>query len=75
MTPFPADLRQQPYTEDGSVLFLVDEAAQPVVKGSLIAPRPIRYFPLSTDERLIRYVEELRQKEEQECRDIYGGLE
>jgi hypothetical protein len=74
VTPFHADQKHWPVTQDGSVLFLFDEAAQPVITDKLIAPLPTRYFPLDNDDRLISHVEELKSREEQECRDIYGGV-
>ena len=74
VTPFHTDRRHWPVTEDGDVLFLFDESAQPVVTEKVIAPRPSRYFALGSDERLIQHVEELRRNEEQECGEIYGYM-
>lgn len=70
--PFHADQKHWPITERASVLFLFNEAAQPVLTETHFGPLPSRFFPLGKDERLLKHVEELRQKEEQECRDIYG---
>lgn len=73
VTPFLDDRRLNPYTEKGGVLFLVDNAAKPVVTDKLMAPLPLRYFPLSDDERLRDYLNELSREEELECRKIYEG--
>ena len=58
----------------GEVLFLVDDKAEPVVIGNnVFAPLPLRFFPLSDDKRLITYIEQKKNEEEQRCRDIYQG--
>jgi hypothetical protein len=72
VTPFHTDEKHRPITEKKCVLFLFDEAAQPVVTERHFGPLPSRFCPLSDNERLIKHVEELQQKEESECRDIYG---
>jgi hypothetical protein len=74
VTPFHADPKHQPLTpKEGSILFLFDPAASPVVTDALIAPLPLRYFARSDDERLASHVERLRHEEEPRCRDIYEG--
>lgn len=71
VTPFHEDPNHHPITQGGSVLFLVDDAATPVVTDRVTAPLPLRYFALGDDRRLRDYVEELRREEERKCREIY----
>jgi hypothetical protein len=71
VTPFHALEKHHPITQDGAVLFLVDDAAEPVVSDRAVAPLPTRYFPLGNDERLVAYVDELSRKEQQKCDEIY----
>lgn len=73
VTPFHQDSQHHPITESEGVLFLVDEAAQPVRTSHLIAPLPIRFFALEDDEKLLNYVDKLKRKEQQKCQDIYEG--
>lgn len=76
VTPFHEDEKHHPFTpQEGYVLFLVDDAAQIVVTESRIAPLPLRFFPLSNDERLLFYVQELNRQEQQKCLAIYEGTE
>ncbi len=72
VTPLHDDRKHQPITEKGSVLFLFDEAALPVITETHFGPRPTRFFPPGSDERLVKHVEELRKNEEEACRTIYG---
>ncbi len=73
VTPFHEDPKHHPITKSGSVLFLVDDAARPVVTDRVIAPLPLRYFALGDDRRLRDHVEELRREEERKCREIYDS--
>jgi hypothetical protein len=74
VTPFHTDAKHHPYAPTGDVLFLVDDKAKPVVVGkNALAPLPLKFFPLSNDDRLIAHIEEIRDKEEQQCKDIYQG--
>jgi hypothetical protein len=58
------------------VIFLVDDAAKPVVTDRVMAPLPLQYFPLGNESRLLTYVEQLKRAEEQACREIYdSGIE
>jgi hypothetical protein len=72
LTPFHADQKHRPITGKGSVLFLFDQAAQPVLTDTHFGPLPSRFFPLGKDGRLLKHVAELQRTEEQELRDIYG---
>ena len=73
VTPFHDDPKHHPITEGNGVLFLVDDAARPVETENLIAPLPMRYFPLSDDERLVSYVGKLNHEEQLKCQEIYEG--
>lgn len=74
VTPFHDDPKHRPISPGGDVLFLVDTKAQPIVVGSLVGPRPSRFQPLATDERLTAHVRRLQEIEEDACRRLYGGL-
>lgn len=56
VTPHP-DPKHRPLGPDGSIIFLVDQAALPVRTGSQLAPRPMRFFARDEDPRLVDYVE------------------
>lgn len=71
VTPFPEGEKHCPITQDDSVLFLVDDTAKPVTTEFLIAPLPLRFFPVSGDPPLVEYVEFLQQKETLKCEAIY----
>lgn len=73
VTPFHEDPKHHPYTERGSVLFLVDDAAHPVATDRGIYSLPLRYFALGDDEKLRQYVDELGREEEQKWRETNGG--
>jgi hypothetical protein len=75
VTPFHDNPKHRPITQNGSVLFLVDNAAQPVVTNHLIAPRPLRFFPLGDNKRLLDYVDQLKRAEDEKCREIYERRE
>lgn len=72
VTPFHEEPWHHPMTApDGSVIFLVDDEAIPVVTDSVLAPLPLRYFALGDDPRLRDYVDGLRREEERKCQEIY----
>lgn len=73
VTPFHENPKHQPITSDRRVLFLVDDAAQPVVAGEKVGPLPLRFFALGNDAAVFAHVESLQQDEEQQCRQLYGG--
>lgn len=54
------------------MLFLVDDAARPVVTDQGIYSLPLRYFALGDNERLREYVDELGREEERKCRELNG---
>ncbi len=73
VTPYP-DPKHHPLPGPGSdILFLADDSAQPVRSGNVIAPLPLRFFPLYGDERLTAYVERLNADEQEKCRRIYAA--
>ena len=72
VTPFHDDPKHHPLTPGDGILFLVDDAARPVVSGNLVGPLPLRFFPLSDDNRLAEHIERLRDQEDRKCRDIYA---
>jgi hypothetical protein len=74
VTPYP-DQKHYPLPKPGAdILFLVDGTALPVTNKNLVAPLPMRFFPVGDDERLVAYVERLNQEEREECQKIYGGI-
>jgi hypothetical protein len=75
VTPFHQDPRHHPLLIDGSVLFLVDDKAEPVVKGAVIAPLPLRYFPRGDNEKIVKYVEEMNDKEQQDITSLIDSLD
>lgn len=73
VTPYP-DERHKPYTPtNGSILFLVDYAAKPVVSSNQVAPLPLRFFPIGNDAALKQYVRKLNEQEQARCQDIYAA--
>jgi hypothetical protein len=62
VTPFKST--DHPICPDGSVLFLVDDAAPPVSNDKVaMAPLPCRFFALSAEERLLQHVKQLEEEE------------
>jgi hypothetical protein len=66
VTPFQEDTLHHPLMIDGSILFLVDNSAEPIIRGEVISPLPLRYFALGNDAEINRYVSELNEKEKAE---------
>ena len=73
VTPFTDDPKHHPFTLGKYVLFLVDESAQPVEQGNLIAPLPLKYFALSNSQELKEYVNKLAEQEQKACQELYDG--
>jgi hypothetical protein len=71
VTPHP-EAKHRPYGTDDSIVFLVDHDATPIVTGNQMAPRPMQFFPLAQDERLIAYTQELNEREAEACKAIYA---
>jgi hypothetical protein len=74
VTPFHEDKLHHPLMIDGSVLFLVDDSAEPVVKGQVTAPLPLRYFALGDCREINEYVSELNRKEQEELAALIERL-
>lgn len=72
VTPYP-DAKHQPLGPEGSIIFLVDPASQPVRTGNQVAPLPLRFFARDADPRLVAYVNELNRNEGDACREIYAS--
>jgi hypothetical protein len=75
VTPFDADARHQPLAPRGTVLFLIDDAAQPIIVDHIAhqLPLPSKFLSRSNDELLVTHVQQLQRQEEQACRRIYSG--
>lgn len=63
ITPFHENLKHQPLTSQGSVLFQVDTKAQPIKHGRLIIPRPLKFYPILKSEELKEYIKTLEEQE------------
>jgi hypothetical protein len=73
VTPFHEDAKHHPFSPGGSVLFLVDDAAQPLQVGGAIGPLPLRFFPLEDDESLLRYMDKLRADDDASLQATYDA--
>jgi len=74
VTPFTDDPKHHPITTlSNDVLFLVDELAQPFDNGIIVAPLPLKFFPLSDNTNLEAYLTKLSKEEQKSCQDIYDG--
>jgi hypothetical protein len=74
VTPFHEDPNHHPHGWDGSVLFLMDDAALPVVIDGEMTALPLRYFAVGDDLRLVEYVDGLRREEERKCGELYESM-
>ena len=72
VTSYP-DPRHRPIPSGESVLFLIDDRAQPVKRLNLVAPLPLRFFALDRSVALSDYVKKLNEQELQACNNIYAG--
>jgi hypothetical protein len=75
VTPFPDDPKHHPLTVGGSVLFLCDDFALPVVIKGRSTARPNRFFPLSDDDRLAVHLQRLTDAEKTKCDELYQYME
>jgi hypothetical protein len=71
VTPFHSKPQNHPLCPGDGVLFLVDDSAPPVITDKVIAPLPSRFFPLSSEDRLVNHVKRLEEEERQACQRIY----
>jgi hypothetical protein len=73
VTPYREE-RHEPYAPaEGSILFLVDYAAKPVMSSNQVAPLPLRFFPIGDDPALKQYVQKLNEEEQLRCKEIYAA--
>ncbi len=72
VTPFHVDPKHHPLSPGGDVLFLVDDAAPPVITDRVMAPLASRFYPLSTETRLVEHVNRLAEEEREACQRIYA---
>jgi hypothetical protein len=75
ITPFHNEIKHQPLTVQQSVLFLVDDKAQPLVIRNRLTALPLRFFPLSDDERLLSYIQKLAEDEETKAQSLYDYMD
>lgn len=74
VTPFPANQNLHPLiSRKNYFIFLVDQSAQPVKAGNLIAMLPLKYFALSDNEKLREYVKEQVQQEHKTFQELCEG--
>jgi len=67
VTPFHDDPGHHPQVDgQGSVIFLVDDAATPMAIGDVAVPQPSRYFAVDDSEELSRYIAEQTARERAE---------
>lgn len=72
VTPFHQDVKHHPITNDGSIVFLVDDLAQPLKKDNKIIPLPLKFFAIQNDAELEKYLDRLRKKEMRDYIDNHG---
>ncbi len=68
VTPFHADIKHQPITQNGDVLFLVDMNALPRSVGSAVVARPSKFYAVGSDKLLIAHVQRLQTEEDDACK-------
>ncbi len=73
ITPYPDD-DQHPLPGPGpNILFVVDEASEPVRTDTHFGPLSSRFYPVGDDEALRKYVEAQNEKEKQEHATLFGA--
>lgn len=72
ITPFHSEPKHRPYAPNDRLYFLVDDKAQLVRIGNVEAPLPLKFFPLNNGKKLLAYVEQLRNNEEEVCQKLYA---
>lgn len=73
VTPFLTDAKHHPIAYGGSVLFLLDFAADPVRVAGQSAPLPSRFHAITSDARILDHVRQLAGAEDDACRRLYAG--
>ena len=72
ITPFHAEQKHHPITVEGSVMFLLDDKAQPIKMGKYLIPRPLKYYPIGESKELNEYMETLEMQEAKYYKDNFG---
>ena len=72
ITPFHAEEKHQPMTIEGSIMFLLDDNAQPIKRGRYLIPRPLKYYPILKNKELKEYLEIQRAEEAKYYKDKFG---
>jgi hypothetical protein len=72
VTPLHTEEKHRPITQNGNILFLVDDKALPIEKGNMILPLPSRFYPLGSDPIIRNYAIELQNKEYEYYNNQYG---
>lgn len=75
VTPMAGRPEADPTTIDGSVLFLVDDNAEPMIVGNAAVPLPLRYFPITDSMDTMEYIASMRDKELAEHKRLCDELE
>ena len=74
VTPFHPEERHQPITENGDLLFLIDDNAKPFhTMNNLIVPLPLRFHAIKPESGIQNYVAELQRKEYETYNQAYGS--
>jgi len=63
VTPFHPDPNHHPITENGGVVFLIDDDAPPLKSGTAGLALPSWFFPMTPDKALATYVAKIEAKE------------
>ncbi|MCG8432991.1 MAG: hypothetical protein MJA83_03040 [Gammaproteobacteria bacterium] len=73
VTPFHPEQKHKPITQDGDLLFLVDDNAQPFRTGKFVVPLPSKFYAAKPWESLIKYVEKLQREECESYNELHGS--
>lgn len=72
ITPFHEELKHQPLTIQGSIIFQVDTNSKPIQLSKLLLPRPLKFYAIGNCKLLNDYMDILRAGEAQFYIDNYG---
>ena len=72
ITPFHEELKHQPLTNQGSVIFQVNTIAKPIKQGKRLIPRPLKYYAIGKSKELDEYLETQRAEEAKYYKDNFG---
>ena len=71
VTPYPDDKHYPLPGSEQDFVFLTDTNAKPVPTKAGAASLPLEFFPLGDDTRLVEYVKQMNQEEQEKCRKHY----